>query len=286
MLAPPKQPRSRRADRAAFSLVELLGVIGAIGMLVGLLLPALRSARNSTHATTCSARLQQWGLALACYAGENSGLWPHCDGLDRGPDDLSNPQITAADAADWHGWVDVLPPLLHLKPRRAYPRYGHPNERTFYHCPTGRVIEDQGLYSYRPKRDGYFSYAMNSCLELDENAWPPADGRGYPMPSFLDTAKIRWPAQVIVLFDQLLDPRLGFDGSSPCRDAGKHCGSYPKAFSARHSRGPSKLGANILYADGHVGWAARVWQPEWPTDLEVPPRDDRNWYPYPVWDAP
>jgi prepilin-type processing-associated H-X9-DG protein len=263
--------------------VELLTVVATLSVLTGLLAPALRCARRSAHTATCAARLQQWGLALACYANENGGLWPHCDGLDRSPRDLNDPRITPEDTADWHGWVDVLPPMLSFQPWREHPRYGRPDQRTFYQCPSGRVLNEPGLYGYRPERDGYFSYAMNSCLELDANAWPPADGRGYPMPSFLDTAKIVGPGQVIVLFDQLLDPRLGFDGDQIYREAGKHCASYPKAFSARHQRGPSKLGGNILYADGHVGWAASVWKPEWPADLEVPPRDDRNWYPYPDW---
>ena len=57
------------------------------------------------------------------------------------------------------------------------------------------------------------------------------------MPSFLDTGKILWPAQVVTLFDQLLDPEQGFDGNVVYREAGKYCGSYPKAFSARHGRG-------------------------------------------------
>lgn len=264
------------------SLAELLVVIACLSLLLGLLVPALGSARRTAQAAVCAARLQQWGLALGCYANENRGFWPHCDGLDRNPRGLDDPRVTPEDVADWHGWVDVLPPMIGLKPWREHPRYERPDERTFYQCPTGRVLKERGLYSYNPERDGYFSYAMNSCLELDANAWPPADGQGYPMPSFLDTGKIVWPAQVIVLFDQLLDPLKGFDGNQVCREAGKHCGSYPKAFSARHQRGASKLGGNILYADSHVGWAARVWKPEWPADLEVPPRNDRNWYPYPA----
>jgi prepilin-type processing-associated H-X9-DG protein len=107
---------------------------------------------------------------------------------------------------------------------------------------------------------------------------------GYPMPSFLDTSRIMWPSQVYLLFEQLLDPFKGFDGERVYRSAGKYCGSYPKSFSARHRPGGGKLGGNILHADGHVECKSSVWKPQWDPDLEVPPRDDTNWYPYPVWE--
>jgi len=101
------------------------------------------------------------------------------------------------------------------------------------------------------------------------------------MPSFLNTAKIRHPAGVVLLFDQLLDPGKGYGGGKLNRSAGRYCGSYPKAFSARHAKPGGLLGGSILYCDYHVEWIQTVWKSEWPDDLEVPPRDDLNWYPYP-----
>ena len=101
------------------------------------------------------------------------------------------------------------------------------------------------------------------------------------MPSFLNTAKICHPVGVILLFDQLLDPRKGYGGEKLNRSAGRYCGSYPKAFSARHAKPGGLLGGSILYCDYHVEWTETVWKPEWPDDLEVPPRDDLDWYPYP-----
>lgn len=122
---------------------------------------------------------------------------------------------------------------------------------------------------------------MNSCLELDRNCWRPYDNQGWPMPSFLKTDLIVKPSQVFLLFDQLLDPSLGYDATADYRSAGKYCGSYPKAFSARHVQRGSKLGGSILFCDYHVEWTDSVWKPDWPNDLEVPPRDDPNWFPYP-----
>jgi prepilin-type N-terminal cleavage/methylation domain-containing protein/prepilin-type processing-associated H-X9-DG protein len=269
-----------------FTLLELLVVISVLSLLVAMLFPSLKGARAQAHRVVCGSRLRQWGIAFCCYAAENDALWPHCDALDRGPDDLDDPNISPEDVADWHGWVDVLPPLMALTPWRDHPRYGYPDEKTFYQCPIGRAFEGSSMYSYRPQRDGYFSYSMNSCLELDANAWPPCDGIGYPMPSFLSTARIVSPQRLIVLYDQLLDPRKGFDAEMVYRGAGKYCGSYPKAFSARHRSGADELGGNILYGDGHVEWQRSVWKEDWDPAMEVPPRDDPDWYPYPPQKAP
>ncbi len=262
--------------------MELLVVLSIIALLMAILLPSLQSAREQAKQTVCACRLKQWGVAFTCYAAEHDGMWPHCDGIDRGPRAINDPRISKEDLADWHGWVDVLPPMIDLKPWRDYPRYKRPNEKTFYQCPSAEPFAGPGVYSYRPERDGYFSYAMNSCLELDANAWAPPDGVGYPMPSFLDTGRIVCPQRVIVLFDQLLDPRKGFDAQTLYRGAGKYSGSYPKSFSARHRHSPSALGGNILYADGHMEWRKSVWKARWDPDQEVPPRDDPNWYPYPA----
>ena len=253
----------------AFTLIELLVVISIISLLVALLVPALQLARSSTALVACQHQLSQWGLAFQIYADDNDNYYPHIDGEDR-----------ARSEADNFGWVDVLPPVIGYKAWRDHDLGNYPGQGTFYQCPAASLAAEDA-YDYQPRKFGYFSYAMNSCLELDRNCWRPYDGRGWPMPSFLRTDLIVNPSQVFLLFDQLLDPALAYDATSTYESAGQHCGTYPKSFSARHAKPGSRLGGSILFCDYHVEWTESVWKPEWPADLEVPPRDDPNWFPYP-----
>ena len=59
-----------------FTLVELLVVIGIIGILVGLLLPAVQSAREAARDATCKNNLRQWGLACQTFVA-GKGHYPY-----------------------------------------------------------------------------------------------------------------------------------------------------------------------------------------------------------------
>ncbi len=65
-----------RHPRVGFTLIDLLVSIAVMGVLVSLLLPSLKSARESARRVSCASNIRQVGYALQMYASDNKGHLP------------------------------------------------------------------------------------------------------------------------------------------------------------------------------------------------------------------
>jgi prepilin-type N-terminal cleavage/methylation domain-containing protein/prepilin-type processing-associated H-X9-DG protein len=98
----------RRQRRSAFTLVELLVVIAIIGILIGLLLPAVNTARESARRTNCTNNIKQIGLALINYHDELGTLPPGYRSNQKYSDGES-------DTSPGWGWAAFILPYMEEK---------------------------------------------------------------------------------------------------------------------------------------------------------------------------
>jgi prepilin-type N-terminal cleavage/methylation domain-containing protein/prepilin-type processing-associated H-X9-DG protein len=87
--------------RRAFTLIEVLVVLFIIGLLVGILIPAVQSAREAGRRLQCSANLKQLGVALNNYCSMH-GMFT--------PNQLTNKWGVAA-VSEYSGLLFLLPCL-------------------------------------------------------------------------------------------------------------------------------------------------------------------------------
>ncbi|HEY4761444.1 MAG TPA: DUF1559 domain-containing protein [Thermoguttaceae bacterium] len=95
-----------RQRKPGFTLIELLVVITIIGMLVGLLMPAVQSARESGRRAQCLNNQRQISLGLLGYEGER-GAFPGYVGEYRGY--IQGQSEIKQRKISW--WVSILPQL-------------------------------------------------------------------------------------------------------------------------------------------------------------------------------
>jgi len=94
------------AARRALSLVETIVVIAIVALLIGLLLPAVQSARSTSLRLKSSNNLKQIGLAIQNFAMTNEGRLPNVTGTGESKRVVLLAIASFLEASDWYTFSD------------------------------------------------------------------------------------------------------------------------------------------------------------------------------------
>lgn len=219
------------ARQRGFTLIELLVVIAIIAVLAAMLLPALRSARESGKKAVCVSNLRQLYLATMLYTDANGGtLLPSAYG------------VVIAGSNHGLSWGEMLmssqPAAYDNKGVLPNPRYfsNVNSPATVYHCPSNPMTHSWW-------RDPNYSY----------NYWLGSYAPWAPVSWLIRLSSINQPSRTVMFAD------AGWRGDLPGNLNG------PEKYCHYQLQNPNLNGyewiyynlhpgnkANVLMVDGHV----------------------------------
>jgi prepilin-type N-terminal cleavage/methylation domain-containing protein/prepilin-type processing-associated H-X9-DG protein len=201
--------------RPGFTFIELLVVVAIIAVLIGILLPALGSARDVSKSLKCLANVRSVSQGIAMYCDQNRETYPYWSGWQvRGGDGTG-------DDSQGLGWSELVEPML-----SSVEAYQDP-ARDKRVAPVAYFLQSR------------YAYALTRQMFTSVNAARVA---------FASQYVVAGDANQPILF---MSPY----GSSPHRqpDWDTDDARWPSVFFDRDEIVPHKGASNLVFSDGHAG---------------------------------
>ena len=136
--------------RRAFTLIELLVVIAIISILVGIMLPSLNRARETSRTVVCASNLRQTMTTLFMYEQDNKGFFPKTQDPSYG---FVNPSFDPSQQLE-KTWVNHLAKLQYI--HAALESHGLPE---MLKCPSGMNLDNDPTWAGHMPH-----YGMNTMI--------------------------------------------------------------------------------------------------------------------------
>jgi len=226
--------------KRGFTLVEILVVIGVIAVLMGILLPVLSTATESSRRISCASQLKQVGAALTMYVNDNNGDFPYA------------PRVTPSDAdALW--WQPSRIQQIGSKGIGPYLNL-QPGDLRMFRCPSDTEAATREAAGKYP-----LTYVFNS--NLNGNGIAPVR----KMSQIRDSVSVVWVYEEngVTIDDgngTLWNVKGAWDkiGMLGLRHDWKNRKQFPDASSAVTGMPNIRGSGNLLFVDGHVEYLPRA----------------------------